>query len=103
MKLTAKGRLVSILAMFVTGLLSAGIPIVDVSAQDRQPNTALVVSSPEHSVLRQTTGTWYVRASLWFGRSAAGAALQDPSLRRAEQRISRRRIHLYPQAVRSTK
>ena len=63
MKLNRTRQSASILA-FLAGFVGAGIPALDLSAQERPPNVATVAASPEHALIRRMAGTWDVRASV---------------------------------------
>jgi Protein of unknown function (DUF1579) len=53
--------------LFVAGFVGAGIPAIDLSAQEEPPKEATLAVSPEHALIQGMVGTWGVRASLWLG------------------------------------
>lgn len=58
------------LFVFLAGFIGAGIPVIDLSAQEKPPSTATVAASPEHALIERMAGTWDVRASAWLGPDA---------------------------------
>ena len=56
--------------VLLVGFVGVGISTLDLSAQEKPPDVAAVVASPERALIRRMAGTWDVRASIWLAPDA---------------------------------
>jgi len=83
MKLKSIGRVVSVLVLLIASPLSTVALAGDAPTQDMPiKNTTALEPGTEHAFIRQTVGTWDVRARMWIGPGAEPIKLSAIAERR---------------------